>query len=261
MSSDATHSAQPAPTTLVLRLAGPLQSWGMTGQFTRRDTHTQPTKSGVLGMIAACLGRERDADISDLTSLQMGVRVDQPGTLIEDYHTISRTDGSTLPTASGKKKTDLTAVSRRWYLADAVFLVTLTGDNKLLDAVADAIDHPVYAPTLGRRSCVPTGRLNLGVHGPEPETLIKEWPWQASAVHIAKHTVDPVLDGTIEDPNGNDVIPDVPISFAPLRRACGNRRIRHFTVQLRRPDTGVVALQARDGGGRIEHDPMSPLEG
>lgn len=261
MSNDATRPAESAPATLVLRLAGPLQSWGVTGQFTRRDTHTQPTKSGVLGMIAACLGRERGADISDLTNLQIGVRVDQPGTLIEDYHTISRTDGSTLPTASGKKKTDLTAVSRRWYLADAVFLVTLTGDTKLLEVIADAIDHPMYAPTLGRRACSPTGRLNLGIYDHEPEALLKEWPWQAGAARIAKHGTDPVLDATIEDPYGDDVIPDVPTNFAPLRRGRRNRRIRHFRVQLRHSGADAVAPHTRDAGTRIEHDPMTALEG
>ncbi|WP_324666488.1 Type I-E CRISPR-associated protein Cas5/CasD [Mycobacterium canetti] len=260
MPSDHPLAAHPTVNTLVLRLAGPLQSWGLTGQFTRRDTHTQPTKSGVVGMIAACLGRERGADISDLAGLRMGVRVDQPGILLEDYHTISRTDGSTLPTASGKKKADLTAISHRWYLADAVFLVTLTGDRKLLDVVADAIDHPVYAPTLGRRSCAPTGRLNLGVDGRDPETLLKEWPWEAGAVQLNKHSASPVLDATIEDPHGDAVIPDVPTSFAPVQRGCGNRRVRHFTVAPRHPYPGAVAPELSSEGTRIEHDPMTALE-
>ena len=253
MRSDATRPAQAASSTLVLRLAGPLQSWGLTGQFVHRDTHIQPTKSGVVGMIAACLGRERGADISDLSILTMGVRVDQPGTLLEDYHTISRTDGSTLPTASGAKKKDLTAETWRWYLADAVFLVTLAGDKKLLGAIADAIDHPVYAPTLGRRSCVPTGRLNLGVHDRDAETLLAEWPWEAGAVQREKHTETPALDATIEDTNGDDLIPDVPNSYAPLQRRFGNRRIRHFTVQPPHPLPETVAPQQRD------HDPFELL--
>jgi CRISPR system Cascade subunit CasD len=241
-------AAQAAPTTLVLRLAGPLQSWGLTGQFLRRDTHTQPTKSGVVGMIAACLGRERGADISDLTNLSMGVRVDQPGTLLEDYHTISRTDGSTLPTASGANKKDLTAVTRRWYLADAVFLVTFTGDKELLAGIADAIDHPVYAPTLGRRSCVPTGRLNLGVHDRDAETLLAEWPLLSNS-RSTQH-----LDATIEDTNGADLIADVPASYAPLQRRFGNRRIRHFTVQPPHPTPETVTPQQPD------HDPFELLE-
>lgn len=261
MPNDATRPAHAVTGTLVLRLAGPLQSWGLTGQFTRRDTHTQPTKSGIIGMVAACLGRQRGAEISDLAALQMGVRVDQPGTLLEDYHTISRTDGSTLPTASGKKKSDLTAVSHRWYLADAVFLVTLTGDRRILDAIVDAIDHPAYAPTLGRRSCPPTGRLNLGVDDRDPETLLTEWPWQAGAVQLEMHATSPVLDATIEDPSGDDLIPDVPTSFAPVQRGCANRRIRHFRVQPRHPDPSAIARQRRDEGTPREHDPMTALEG
>lgn len=216
--------------TLLLRLAGPLQSWGMAGQFFLRDSHTQPTKSGVLGMVAACLGRPRGSDIADLVGLRMGVRVDQPGVLMSDYHTISRTDGTTLPTASGRKKSDKTAVTERWYLADAVFLVTLTGVRSLLERIADAVDHPVYAPVLGRRCCVPTGRLNLGVHDDDPETLLTQWAWQPGKVRLA-HTVDsPVLDVTIDDPGGDDLVPDVPANYAPLHRAFGNRRTRHFTV-------------------------------
>ncbi|MDD4867995.1 MAG: type I-E CRISPR-associated protein Cas5/CasD [Mycobacterium sp.] len=245
--NDATRPTHAVTGTLVLRIAGPLQSWGLTGQFTRRDTHTQPTKSGIIGMVAACLGRERGADISDLVTLQLGVRADQPGALLADYHTISRTDGSTMPTASGAKKKDITAESWRWYLTDAVFLVTLTGDRKLLDGISHAVDRPVYAPTLGRRSCPPTGRMNLGVDDRDPETLLTEWPWQAGAVQLAVHAASPVLDATIEDPAGDDLIPDVPTSFSPVRRGCTNRRIRHFTVQPPHPNPPN------------DHDPMTAL--
>lgn len=254
MHSEGNLPTNTAPGTLLLRLAGPLQSWGLTGQFGRRDTHTQPTKSGVVGMIAACLGRDRGAEIGDLTNLRMGVRVDQPGTLLEDFHTISRTDGSTLPTASGAKKSDLTAVTRRWYLADAVFLVTLEGDRQMLTSIADAIDHPVYSPTLGRRSCAPTGRLNLGVHDRDAEALLAHWPWEAGDVQLEKHDEPPPLDATIEDTTGDDVIADLPNSYAPLQRGFGNRRVRHFAVHPPHPCPKPIAPQQRD------HDAFTLLE-
>lgn len=254
MRSEGSRPPPGALGTLVLRLAGPLQSWGLTGQFVRRDTHTQPTKSGVVGMIAACMGRDRGADISDLANLRMGVRVDQPGTLLEDFHTVSRTDGSTLPTASGAKKSDMTAVTRRWYLADAVFLVTLDGDRQMLTTIADAIDHPVYSPTLGRRSCVPTGRLNLGVHDGDAEALLARWPWVAGNVQLEKHNEPPQLDATIEDTTGDDVIADVPNSYAPLQRGFGNRRIRHFAVHPPHPSPEMTAAQ------RPDHDAFELLE-
>lgn len=48
-------------TVLLLRLAGPLQSWGSAARFARRGTENAPTKSGVLGLLAAAEGRPRDA--------------------------------------------------------------------------------------------------------------------------------------------------------------------------------------------------------
>ena len=53
-------------TVLLLRLAGPLQSWGSSARFVRRTTENAPTKSGVIGLLAAAQGRDRDADVSEL---------------------------------------------------------------------------------------------------------------------------------------------------------------------------------------------------
>ena len=50
---------------LLLRLAGPMQSWGVESRFTVRDTGLEPSKSGVVGLLCAALGRRRDADIAD----------------------------------------------------------------------------------------------------------------------------------------------------------------------------------------------------
>lgn len=52
---------------LLLRLAGPLQSWGTHSKYLWRDTARFPTRSGVVGMLAAGLGREREAPVDDLT--------------------------------------------------------------------------------------------------------------------------------------------------------------------------------------------------
>ena len=72
---------------LLLRLAGPLQSWGSASRFARRDTEREPTKSGVLGLLAAAQGRRRTDSIEDLLDLTFGVRVDQPGAVLQDFHT------------------------------------------------------------------------------------------------------------------------------------------------------------------------------
>jgi len=85
--------------TLVLRLAGPLQSWGGHSQFNRRETAGEPSKSGIVGLLAAAQGRRRQDPIEDLLHLQLGVRTDQPGSLLRDYHTVSDYRGRPLLSA------------------------------------------------------------------------------------------------------------------------------------------------------------------
>ncbi|WP_322942556.1 type I-E CRISPR-associated protein Cas5/CasD [Actinacidiphila yeochonensis] len=148
---------------LVLRLAAPLQSWGGPSRYNRRDTLSQPTKSGVLGMLAAADGRSREASITDLLGLRLGVRVDQPGSLLRDYHTVS--DHRDVPMLAAKvdargaqKKTSpakYTGVTQRTYLQDAVFVVALRGPAQLLEGLEHAVRHPVFPLSLGRRSCPP----------------------------------------------------------------------------------------------------------
>ncbi|MFD7066322.1 type I-E CRISPR-associated protein Cas5/CasD [Streptomyces sp. NPDC059913] len=73
---------------LLVRLAGPLQSWGIVGRFARRDTHSRPTKSGVIGLCAAALGLPREKPLGELAEVRFGVRADRPGTSLRDYHTV-----------------------------------------------------------------------------------------------------------------------------------------------------------------------------
>ncbi|MGW9349841.1 type I-E CRISPR-associated protein Cas5/CasD [Nocardiopsis flavescens] len=79
---------------LLVRLAGPLQSWGLKGRFNRRDTHRRPTKSGVVGLCAAALGLDREEPLGELADVRFGVRADRPGTPVRDYHTVG---GGTYP--------------------------------------------------------------------------------------------------------------------------------------------------------------------
>ena len=43
-------------TVLLLRLAGPLQAWGVKSRFTVRSTELAPTRSGIIGMLSAAIG-------------------------------------------------------------------------------------------------------------------------------------------------------------------------------------------------------------
>ena len=130
--------------TLLLRLSSPMQSWGVKAKFNRRTTERAPTKSGVIGMIAAALGRRRNEDISDLAALRFGVRTDSGGTLLRDYHTA--------------KSLEEPYVTHRYYLCDAVFLAGLEGDAALLHTIDAALGRPAFPLFLGRRSCPPGGQ-------------------------------------------------------------------------------------------------------
>jgi len=159
--------------TLLLRLQGPLQSWGTTSRFDERDTQLEPSKSGVLGLVCAALGRDRSEPVDDLAALRMGVRIDQEGVLLRDYHTATG-----IINAEGKKKPDRTVVSPRYYLSDAVFLVGLEGERAVLAQIHAALRSPVWPLALGRKSFVPS----LPVYMPDAlldttlEQALKQWP-------------------------------------------------------------------------------------
>ena len=151
---------------ILLRLSGPLQSWGTQSRFHLRDTAAYPTRSGVLGMLAAACGIPRGADLGDLADLDLTIRVDRPGVRILDFHTIGGglPRDWTVPTAEGARRPEdgATIVTRRHYLADAAFTAAITGPTGVLERVLHALAHPVWQPFLGRRSCPPEQPLLLG---------------------------------------------------------------------------------------------------
>ena len=74
--------------TLLLKFAGPLQSWGTNSHFESRYTDFYPSKSAVIGMVAASFGyrRKEDEKIQKLNELDFAIRIDQPGNLLKDFH-------------------------------------------------------------------------------------------------------------------------------------------------------------------------------
>lgn len=137
--------------TLLLRLQGPMQSWGTTSRFDERDTQLEPSKSGVLGLVCAALGRDRHEPVEDLAALRMGVRVDHEGVPMRDYQTATG-----VLIATGKSDLRRTVVSPRYYLCDAAFLVGLEGvDEDLLARIHAALRTPHWPLALGRKSFAP----------------------------------------------------------------------------------------------------------
>lgn len=227
-------------TVLLLRLAGPLQSWGTSSRFVRRGTDRSPSKSGVVGLLAAAAGRRRIDPIDDLLALRFGARVEQAGRVERDFQTARTRDGA-----------DSMPLTYRYYLSDAVFLVGVEGDAALLQGLTAALRSPVFPLFLGRRSCPPVGPVSRGLReGTVAEVLATE-PWSASAwVQRRERSAEVRLDRVLDCPPthvGADLVRDDPLSFDPRRREHGYRSVAHDTVTVAHPLVSAVAA----------HDPMS----
>lgn len=134
---------------LLLACVGPMQSWGTRSRFQERDTEREPTKSGVIGLVCAALGRDRSEPVDDLSALRLGVRVDREGVLRKDFQT-----AQDVIVAGGNGWQNL--ISNRYYLADAAFLVGLEGGMDLLQEIHAALARPKWPLFLGRKSYVPS---------------------------------------------------------------------------------------------------------
>ncbi len=154
------------PRYLILRLDGPMQAWGTHTFEDFRPSSLFPTRSGLLGLLGACLGIDR-GDHTGLAQLAVSVEftvridrgllrpdvekpIEKSAVKLSDYHTIldaRKVDGST-----NKNPVE----SHREYLFDAAFTIAI-GEKEnatvTLEAIADALLHPCFTPVLGRRSC------------------------------------------------------------------------------------------------------------
>lgn len=230
--------------TLLLRLAAPMQAWGSDSRFDTRRTGREPTKSGVIGLLAAALGRRRDESIQDLCQLRFGVRVDQEGQLLRDYHI-----------ARSKKQT---YVTNRYYLCDAVFLVGLESeDGAFLERLHQALQSPVFPLFLGRRSCPPSLPVTLGVREASLLDALRQEPWLASPWMQRRHKGPQprlrLVTDALESHGAVALQHDLPLSFH-----IQSRQYTYRAVQEHRP----VCLS--DGAAppaqeETSHDPMVEL--
>lgn len=240
-------------TVVALRLSGPLQSWGSESKFVRRTTETAPTKSGVLGLIAAAKGIRRTDPIEELLNLRLGVRIDQPGQLVRDFHTARRPERA----RDGSVTWKALPLSYRFYLSDATFLVVLEGDQAIIEGIDTAVRNPAFPLYLGRRSCPPAGPVALGLLDGDLDQALDAVPWQASRHHQRSRREREVPLETLRDAQpgeaGVEALRDIPISFDPNHRQYAWRSIVRGSVLIANPH-GIDERPAR-------HDPMSLLGG
>jgi CRISPR system Cascade subunit CasD len=193
-------------------------------------------------MFAAAEGiyRHDTQALDRYTALDFTVRVDRPGVRLVDYHTAGggQPKDKTAATSGGSNK-GAAVVTRRHYLADAVFVVAVTGPDDTITPIADALHQPHWSPYLGRRSCVPDEPLLLRTHTADPAgELLHHVPLSPDPARpMPKEGTVPVafLWERLPVPaDGADTLTvyDVPRSFAVHSRSHDRRRLYRTVERL-----------------------------
>ncbi|EHI70420.1 type I-E CRISPR-associated protein Cas5/CasD [Streptococcus ictaluri] len=169
--------------TILLKLAGPLQSWGTSSHFETRQTDCYPSKSAVIGLIAASLGYRRDEDdkLRRLNELDFAVRIDQNGNLLRDYHTAKK--------YKHNGEFERTYVTNRYYLEDAIFIVAISHEDAgLISTIEEALRQPYFQPFMGRRSLPLNADFILEITADSALESLKRLEWQASEWFMRQHS-------------------------------------------------------------------------
>lgn len=234
---------------LVLRLAGPLQSWGAHSRFSRRETEPLPTKSGILGLLAAARGMRRTDPTEDLLGLELAVRTEQQGVPLRDFHTAHhQISGKAMP------------LTDRYYWSDAVFTAYIGGERSMLEGLAEALRDPKYPLYLGRRSCVPEGRMVLALTDDSVADAVLRTPWspgfsgRRANRHVASVFLPVQADLSVfPDAVASKELSDVPLSWDPELRRYGSRMV--VDTEVEKPTGNEPTAPA------LTHDPMAFLGG
>lgn len=266
--------------TVILRLAGPMQAWSRDrrtgGGGGARPTNDHPTKTGVIGLVANALGRDRSDDITDLAGLVWAVRTDRTGTPSVDFHTAG---GGTMPALSRERlrlpdgathvaygaaanvRADRNGllvadplpnpvISADHYLADAIFTGALTGPADLIRAITAALQAPARVLHLGRVAYLPTEPvyLDLHPHCTDPVSCLAVYPRHPRA-DLGRLTVWSDVE------TGGTPVHDQPGNYAT--RTATWRRETDVTVNPATTDphpTDTHRATAGPGQGRLPTD-------
>ena len=155
-------------TFLLFSLYAPLASWGEIAVGESRGSWDRPSRSAVLGLVAAAFGiaREDQAAHDALDDgYGVGTRLDAPGAPLVDYHTAQTVAASAVKKHRPTTRAELlaageheTILSRRAYRQDALATVALWQRRAearwSLDSVRDALVRPTFALYAGRKANV-----------------------------------------------------------------------------------------------------------
>lgn len=136
--------------SLPIALQGPMMTFCSASHEREKPSETLPTKSTVMGLIAAALGRSRSDDLSDLRRLRLAVRVDAPGVMNTHYQTASEVMRANRTVNPNRQ------VMHRGYLCGAAFMCAVQGEGELIRQIEQALQNPKWPLYLGTRVCLPT---------------------------------------------------------------------------------------------------------
>lgn len=198
-----------------------MQSYGTQDRYSVRTTDREPSLSAVVGLIVGALGRPVTDPIDDLAGLKMGVRTDRPPEIIMDYHTVEGGKAGT------REKGDQ-AITHRYYLADAIFLVGLEGRADDLVRISNALERPSETLFLGRMCCTPSMPLTLpdGLRNSDLETTLREYPWVTKRVVTGPVPARLKLQLPADIETATAMRMDYPLSLVPGRSAYAPRYVR-----------------------------------
>ncbi len=209
---------------LCFRLHGPLAAWGDIAVGERRPSLSQPSRSAVLGLVAAALGLTRhDADALAALENEVGFasRTEAPGELLVDYHTAQgpsekllrkrQAEGKRSGVQFGRPSTRYeelsfpsreldTILSQRQYRVEAAWTIALWNVAQgewPVRRLAEALRRPVFVPYLGRKSCP----LDIPM---EPQLLTAANP--IAAIAAARFQSDAVLGDVLKKGEGKQSV-------------------------------------------------------
>lgn len=152
---------------LIFQLYGPLASWGEIAVGEVRPSAAYPSRSALLGLLAAALGVERGegAALAALAeAYRFGVKLHWEGQVLRDYHTVQRGPALRKHTYRTRRQ-ELgfvprdqldTMLTSREYRVDSYASVALLPTEEAphsLDVLAAALGAPRFPLYLGRKSC------------------------------------------------------------------------------------------------------------
>ena len=152
---------------LVFQLYAPLLSWGEQTSGQERPSADHPSRSALLGLLAAALGIDRSDDEQQQTlaaNCRFGVKLCAPGLALRDFHTAQVPSTKKKSNYRYTRRDELataelgTILSFRTYRQDslsvvAVWLETSAPCQYSLDEIQRALQRPHFPLYLGRKSC------------------------------------------------------------------------------------------------------------